>query len=132
MLGELDAADRVVVADLEAGLGTLSRAEAGLADLLLIVVEPNPRSLEVGRRAVRLARERGLPRLQIVANRVRDAADLARVREALPGEVVFAVPDDPAILDADRRGAAPLGTAPEASAVRALGELADRLLERGN
>lgn len=132
MLGELDATGRVVIADLEAGLGTLSRAEAGLADVLLILVEPNPRSLEVGRRAVELARERGLLRLLIVANRVRDAADLALVGEALPGEILFAVPDDPAILEADRRGAAPLDTAPTAPAVQALGELARHLLERSS
>lgn len=132
MLGELDASGRVVIADLEAGLGTLSRAEACLADVLLVVVETNPRSLEVGRRAVELARERGLPDLLIVANRVRDAADLALVAEALPGEVVVAVPDDPAILEADRAGAAPLDTAPSAPAVRALGDLARRLLERAS
>lgn len=132
MLGELDASGRVVVADLEAGLGTLSRAEAGLADILLVVVEPNPRSLEVGRRAVGLARKRGLHQILIVANRVRDTADLTLVAEALPGEVVVAVPDDPAILEADREGAAPLDTAPSAPAVQALGDLARRLLGRAS
>ena len=130
MLGELDAAGRVVVADLEAGLGTLSRAEAGLVDVLLVVAEPNPRSLEVGRRAIDMARERDLGRILVVANRVRHEADLALIAETLPGEELVAVPDDPAILEADRYGRAPLDTAPEAPAVRALAELASRLLDR--
>ena len=129
MLGELDAAGRVVVADLEAGLGTLSRAEAGLADVLLVVVEPNPRSLDVGRRAIELARERGLDRVLAVANRVRDPADLTLIADALPDEYLVAVPDDPAILDADRHGTAALDTAPEAPAVRALAELARHLVD---
>ena len=129
MLGELDAAGRVVLADLEAGLGTLSRAEAGLVDVLLVVVEPNPRSLEVGRRAISMARERGLGRIMVVANRVCREADLAVIADALPGEELVAVPDDPAILDADRRGVAPLDAAPEAPAVQAVANLARRLLD---
>ena len=129
MLGELDATGRVVFADLEAGLGTLSRAEAGLVDVLLVVAGPNPRSLEVGRRAIDMARERGLRRILVVANRVRHEADLALIAETIPGEELVAVPDDPAILEADRYGRAPLDTAPEAPAVRALAELASRLLD---
>lgn len=118
----------MVIADLEAGLGTLSRAEAGLVDLLLVLVEPGARALEVGRRAIELARARGLGRILVLANRVRHPADLALVAGALPGEEIVPVPDDLAILDADRSGRAPLDTAPDAPAVRALAELAQRLV----
>jgi CO dehydrogenase maturation factor len=128
LLGELDGTGRVVIADLEAGLGTLSRAEAGLVDALLVIVEPNAKSREVAQRAIAMARERGIGRILVVANRVRDGADLALVREALPAEEIIAVPDDPAVLEADRRGLAPLDTAPASPAVRALSALARRLI----
>jgi CO dehydrogenase nickel-insertion accessory protein CooC1 len=127
LLGELDRPGRVVVADLEAGLGTLSRAEGGLADVLLVLVEPSARALEVGRLAIGLARERGLPRILVIANRIRHAADLALVTEALPDEEIIPVSDDPAVLEADRVGRSPLDTAPGAPAVQALSHLARHL-----
>lgn len=121
---------RAVIADFEAGIGTLSRMGPGDAEVVLIVVEPTAKSIEVGRRAAGLAREKSLGSILIVANRVRDEADLDRIREAFPeGQSVVTVPDDPAIIDADRRGVAPLDLAPESPAVEALTALADRLAD---
>ncbi len=128
VLTELEATASTVVADLEAGLGTLSRlGTRGGIDIALVVVEPTPKSLEVGVRAAALARENGIAEVRIVANRVHSEQDLATVRERFGGYDVFAVPDDPAIVRADREGAAPLDAEPDAPAVRALEELAGRL-----
>ena len=128
VLTQLEATGSTVVADLEAGLGTLSRLrDRGGIDLALVVVEPTPKSLEVGVRAARLARDNGVARVVVVANRIRTDADTALVREAFDGEQVVAVPDDPAIVAADREGTAPLDAHPQAPAVRALEELAGQL-----
>ncbi len=116
-----------VVADLEAGIGTLTRLGDGAVDIVVIVIEPTPKSMEVGTRAAVVAAEKGIARQVIVANRVRDAADLEVINAAFPGHEVFVVPDDPAIVEADRHGVAPLDMAPDAPAVRALSELAERL-----
>ena len=118
----------VVIADLEAGLGTLSRLGDQKVDAVVLVVEPTPKSIEVATRAAALAREKSLGRLVVVANRVRDAGDLAAVRAAFPDDQVVGVPDDPAIVEAERRGLAPLDVAPGAPAVRALAELAETLV----
>ena len=118
----------VVIADLEAGLGTLSRLGEKKVDAVVLVVEPTPKSIEVATRAAALAREKSLGRLVVVANRVRDAGDLAAVRAAFPDDQVVGVPDDPAIVEAERRGLAPLDVAPGAPAVRALAELAETLV----
>jgi MinD-like ATPase involved in chromosome partitioning or flagellar assembly len=67
----------------------------------------------------------------VTANRVRDDQDAARVREAFPGLDVVLVPDDPAVVAAERTGLAPLDAAPDAPAVRALVALAERLLTPG-
>lgn len=121
---------RAVVADFEAGIGTLSRMAPGDLEALLIVVEPTAKSIEVGRRAAGLARERSLGNVVIVANRVRDEADLEQIRAAFPeGQAVIAVPEDPAVIDADRRGVAPLDLAPRSPAVEALTTLAERLAD---
>lgn len=131
MLGEIEAggtARRVVLADMEAGLGTLTRMAEGHVDQMLVVAEPTPKALEVARRAVALARERGVGRVLVLANRVRDAQDLELVRQALPGEELLVVPEDRAIEDADREGAAPIDAAPDAPGVRALAAVAHRLV----
>jgi CO dehydrogenase maturation factor len=129
LLGSIESPEgRIVIADFEAGIGTLTRMQDGGVDVVLVVVEPTPKSLEVGRRAAGLVQERSLGRLIVVANRVRDDADVETIRAAFPEAEVVAVPDDPRIVEADRAGVAPLDLAPEAPAVRALIELAERLV----
>lgn len=128
MLGSVDFSDVTVIADLEAGIGTLTRLGDQRVDAVLVVVEPTPKSLEVGRRAAQLARERSIGRVIVVASRVRGDADLATVKDAFPGYEVVPVPDDPAIVRAERQGVAPMDSAPDAPAVQALVDLAESLL----
>ena len=127
MLGSVEFTDDVVVADFEAGVGTLTRLSEQRVDTVLVVVEPTPKSVEVGMRAVELAKERAVERLVVVANRVRSDEDFETVRSAFPDCEVVAVPDDPKIVEADRKGIAPIDLAPDAPAVRALRELAENL-----
>lgn len=129
LLGQFSVGDGVIVADLEAGLGTAMRLGDGAVDVVIVVVEPTATSLDVGRRAADLVQERSLGRLVLVANRVRDAADLARVRAAFPGSEPVVVPEDQAIAAAERLGVAPMDAAPDAPAVRALVGLAETLSE---
>ncbi len=117
----------MVVADFEAGLGTVLRLDGNPVDVVVVVVEPTVKSLEVGRRAAESVQQGGLGRVVVTANRVRDADDVARVRAAFPGVEPVLVPDDPAIVAAERRGLAPLDAAPDAPAVRALVALAESL-----
>jgi len=118
----------MVVADFEAGVGTLTRLSEQRVDTVLVVVEPTPKSVEVGMRAVDLAKERSVTRVIIVANRLRDDADLEIVSSAFPGCEVVGVPDDPKIVEADRKGIAPIDLAPDAPAVLALIGLAQNLV----
>ena len=119
-----------VIADFEAGVGTLTRLEEQKVDTVLVVVEATPKSIEVGMRAAELAREKLLQRVVIIANRIRHDADLEIIRSAFPGIEVVAVPDDPKIREADRYGVAPIDHAPDAPAVRALVGLAEQLLPK--
>lgn len=123
----MESGDRTVVADFEAGIGTLTRMGMGDVDAVIIVVEPNPKSMEVGMRAADLARERALGRIVVVGNRVRDDADRERIEEAFADHELVVVPDDPRIRRADRDGVAPIDLDPDGPAVTALQQLADRL-----
>ena len=116
-----------MIADLEAGIGTLSRLGDQRVDAVLVVVEPTPKSIDVGTRAAQLAKDKSLGRVVVVASRVRGDDDLATIRSAFPDQEVVAIPDDPAIVEADRKGVAPLDSHPEAPAVLALVKLAQSL-----
>ena len=121
-----------VIADFEAGVGTLTRLEEQKVDTVLVVVEATPKSIEVGLRAAQLAREKLLQRVVIIANRIRNDNDLELITSAFPDLEVVPVPDDPAIREADRYGVAPIDHAPDAPAVKALVGVAEMLLPNGN
>ena len=115
-----------VVADLEAGANDLLWARPDANDVLLVATDASRKSLEVARRLLHIAGELGVRHLLVIANRLRDG-DLERITEALPGVRIQAIPEDEQVLDADRRGAAVLDTAPESSAVAAIRQLAEQL-----
>lgn len=127
MLGSGEFGDSVVVADFEAGIGTITRLAHEKVDVVLVVVEPTPKSIEVGSRAADLAREKHLGRVIVVASRVRGEDDLRVVEKAFPGYEVCPVPDDPSIVVADRQGVSPLDLSEPGPAVAALSQLAQRL-----
>ena len=116
-----------VVADLEAGIGTLTRLASASVDATVVVVEPTLRSIDVARRAVAVADEQRQGRVVVVANKVGDDDDRARITEAFGDRVAVVVPDDPAVDTADRLGVSPVDHEPGAPAVAALEGLVEAL-----
>lgn len=126
MLGELEErSGRLVVADLEQGVGTISRLQAQQLDRLVLVVEPYMKSIETARRAVKIATEIGIE-VFIVANRAVDD-DIDLIREVLGDVTVLTIPEDAAVRLADREGLAPIDRDPASPAVAAIERIADRL-----
>jgi CO dehydrogenase maturation factor len=122
-----DRAEDVCLLDTEASPEHLSRGTAKYADAMLVVVEPYYKSLETGRRMAALGKDLGLERIALIANKIRDDAELEAVREFAGRnglEVAGVVPFDERFPDAERDGAAPLDFAPDAPAVAAIGQLA--------
>ena len=127
--GELADDDRVVVADLEAGLNDLIWAKPGANDVVLAVTEGSEKSVEIARRAVVVAEELGVTRIIGVANRVVSDEDATRVSDQLKVAEVFSVPEDPAVEHADQLGVAPWDADPASPAMVAIAELADVLVK---
>ena len=127
--GELADDDRVVVADLEAGLNDLIWANPGANDVVLAVTEGSEKSVEIARRAVVVAEELGVTRIIGVANRAVSADDATRVADQLKVAEVFSVPEDPAVEHADQLGVAPWDGDPASPAMVAIAELADVLVK---
>jgi CO dehydrogenase maturation factor len=126
LLSELESDGKIIVGDLEAGIGTVLRLQEGQADVVLVVAQPTAKSLQIARRAVELADERG-GRIIVIANRVRDEEDLRVMRETVGECDMVVIPDEPVIARADREGRAAIDVDSDAPGVRALVELADRL-----
>jgi len=122
----IPAEDRLVVADLEAGLNDLVWARPGPDDMVLAVAEPSAKSVEIARRACRIAESMGVQRILGVANRAANGHDAKSLHEILGVEVVE-VPYDLAVEEADRLGTAPIDADPSSPAVAAIAELADRV-----
>jgi CO dehydrogenase maturation factor len=126
MLRELDTAGRAVLGDLEAGIGVLSRMEAGSVDVVLVVTNPTLKSIEVARRAIETAVAREC-RVLVVANRVQGDEDVEAIRAGLGDHEIAVVPEDPAIARADAEGLAPLDVDADGPGVRAILALGERL-----
>ncbi len=127
LLSSVPESDTVIIADLEAGIGTLTRLPESSVDSTLVIVEPTPRSIDVGQRAVLVATERKQGRVTIVANKVANADDDARVRAAFADHDLIAIPADAVVIRADRQGVSPIDIDPAAPAVEAIAGIAMRL-----
>lgn len=122
-----NAPEEVCILDTEASPEHLSRGTARYADAMLCVVEPYYKSLETGRRMAALAQDLGLARVALVANKIRDEAELDAVREFAERhglEIAGIVPFDEGLPRAERAQAAPLDFDPHAPAVAAIAALA--------
>lgn len=126
LLGELEGNGRIVIFDMEAGLGTVTRVKPGGLDVLLVVAEPSAKGIDVARRAALIGASRA--RVIVIANRIREAADLDAIQAAFPQHELVVVPEDPTIARADRDGVAPIDLDPGSPGVRALIDLAGSLV----
>ena len=134
-MGELPSRqpEDVTILDMEASIEHLTRGTVRNVDALLVVAEPYYRSLETTGRIVPLARELGLERVWVVANKVRNERDEAAIREYCArrgSEIVGVVPFDEAVAEADRLGRALIDYLPTAAAVLAVDALTDILVDR--
>ncbi len=99
--------DEAVLVDMEAGLEQFGRATTRGVDVLMVVVEPGSRSVETASRIVELAREMGVKKAVIVANRVRSSAEQAAVSKLLAEhhlELFHSLPASEAVSGADLAG----------------------------
>ena len=127
LLREMEAGGRTVLGDLEAGIGVLTRMQTGSLDVVLVVANPTPKSIEVARRAAQTAVSREI-RVLVVANRIAGEEDLAAIRSVLGEHEMAIVPEDAVIARADAEGVAPIDLDENAPGVRAIVAISERLV----
>lgn len=121
-----------LIGDLPGGTRQPYYGWGGYASEVLVVVEPSAKSVLSARRLARLGGDGDGPRVVAVANKVRPDDDAGALAERVGLEVVAAVPWDETLAEAERLGRAPVDHAPGSPAVRAVSQLADRLVATGS
>ena len=118
----------VVIMDMEAGLEHLGRGTAANMDQFIVVIEPGARSVQTYRNVKRLAADLGVKQVRVVANKVRDEADEAFVKEAIPAEDLLGIIHyNTEVIDADRQGKSPYDFSPAAiEEIRKIKEILDQ------
>ena len=94
-----------VILDMEAGLEHMGRASASGVDAMIAVVEPGMRSVQTAARIQKLARDIGIKRTFVVANKVRKEREIELIRGALSGQTIIGMlPYSEALARADLEG----------------------------
>ena len=118
----------VVIMDMEAGLEHLGRGTAQGMDQFIVVIEPGARSVQTYRNVKRLAKDLGVKRVRVVANKVRDQQDEDFVRSIIPEEdLLGCIHYNTEVIDADRQGKSPYDFSPTAiEEIRKIKAILDR------
>lgn len=114
-----------LVGDLPGGTRQPFFGWGAYADTIVVVVEPTAKSMLSARRLRRLTDTAEAPRVVAIANKVREETDAPEIAARTRLEVIASVPADDTVMEADRRGIAPLEHDPDAPAVRAVESLVE-------
>lgn len=98
--------NETLILDMEAGTEHLGRATCEAMDAMIVVVEPGRRSAALAEHVHQMAREIGVKRVFLAANKVRSPHDLELLRHALPKSVPLlgAISFDERLMTADLEG----------------------------
>jgi len=130
LIAELTNIGEHTITDMEAGLEHLKRGTARNVDLMLIVAEPYYRSLEAALRTHELSEELGIPFIRIVANKIRNPDDRIAIETFCRQHgmtIIGMVPQDEALMEAERQAKSPYDFARDSAAVTAISTLADHI-----
>ena len=107
--------DDVVIMDMEAGLEHLGRGTASMMDQFIVVIEPGARSVQTYERIKSLAKDIGITKVRVVANKIRDDSDRAFIRSRIPADDLLGfISYNSDVIDADRKGLSPYDCSPQA------------------
>jgi CO dehydrogenase maturation factor len=124
--------DEIVIMDMEAGLEHLGRGTAKGVDALLIVVEPGIQSIETAVRIKRLGEEIGIPNFIAIGNKIKSLKDEVFLKEELSKanlNLLYSIPYDEKIVEADMLRIAPIDYAKNSKAIEAIKIIGDFLIK---
>lgn len=107
------ARDEVVIVDMEAGIEHLGRATVKGIDALIVVVEPGQQSIQTALRVKDLAKDIGITKIFVVANKVTEASQVKIIKSGLGDmEIIGHIEYDSCIQISDMEGRAAYDNCP--------------------
>jgi len=91
--------DEVVLLDTSAGIEHLSRGTAQFVDLLIVVVQATTASIQTFQRIRSMAQDLKIRNIQVIANRVRNTDDLARIKTETGMEPIGVIDENAVLAD---------------------------------
>jgi CO dehydrogenase maturation factor len=92
-----------LIMDMEAGVEHLGRGTARGVNIMIIVVEPSNRSINVGMRVIQMAAEIGLTNIKLVGNKIQNPTDEEFIKNAFPDiEMLGSIPFSEEIQNNER------------------------------
>ncbi|MEX2728124.1 MAG: AAA family ATPase [Candidatus Sigynarchaeum springense] len=126
--------DELVILDFEAGIeSSMGRATARGLDLLLVVVEPGQKSIQVGEKLASMANQLHIKHIRAIVNKVGDEKEGHAVVEQLKSrgiDVIGTIPHSRAAVEADMKGFPLLDIAPGDVAIAAIKRILDNIINQ--
>jgi CO dehydrogenase maturation factor len=126
--------DEAVVLDTEAGVEHMGRATAKHVDTMLIIADPNMKSLEIAKHIKELASGSSINKVYLVGNKVAGKAQEETIRNFAQEnslEILTSIPFDQTVADMEMKGETPLKNR-NSEAVRAIDGLASMLISKND
>lgn len=124
--------EEVIIMDMEAGIEHLGRGTAAGVDAMLIVVDPGKRSHKTAKRIAELAKDIGIERLFILANKVEKSENLDWIgeleKDILGGQLIGIISASEKVAAADIQGRSPYDM--DADFVQEIAALKEELQKR--
>lgn len=115
----------IVIVDSQAGSEILGRGLAVNYDHNLVITESFPKSMEVARHVLKLAKDLNIRNQLVVVNKVRDGKELDLVAGelCLSGEGIYPVSYDERVIEADRLGSLIMDMSPDSVVLEDIREI---------
>jgi len=114
--------------DMEAGVEHLGRGTAEGVDVLVVVVEPGTKSIEVASRVKKLAKDVGIRKVVAVLNKSLGEDDFTRTKLAEVGiELIGSIPYKTCIIEADMKDVPPIDHEDCADVITAIEDVEGKL-----
>lgn len=120
----------IVIFDMVAGLEHMSRGAVRGIDLMLCIIEPSIKAIEVAVQMHKLSKDINIKSFTIIANKIRNNGDLEFIRGRFEYPIFSIIPYDENVIEADKMGVSLMDYAPNSNIIKAIMELKGNILNK--
>ncbi len=126
--------DELVILDFEAGIeSSMGRATSRSLDLLLVVVEPGQKSIQVGEKLATMAKQLNIKKVLAIVNKVNGENEARLVADQVKGkgiDVLGSIPASRGAIEADMKGVPLIDDAPGDVVIDAINRILEGIIKQ--